>query len=151
MSIPQYRQDLMRIKYLISLCEQTEGEVQGHLSKHICVLASGMIENTVRECLTRFAYKRSEFNVQRYVESSLEGFQNPKWENITKLIGRFDEEWPEQLFQKIGEPAKDAINSVVANRHNIAHGRQGGPSLAVMKNYFKEIERFLNALEDLTQ
>lgn len=147
MSIPQYKQDLMRLQHLLELADTSDSQVTGLLSNYICILTSGLLEVAVRGCLANFSKVRSEQRVFQFVESELEDFLNPKWEKIQNLLSSFDPAWPPAIEAEIGDEGKDAINSVVNNRHNFAHGRPGSLSLGAMKRYFKQIEKFIGVLE----
>ena len=53
----------------------------------------------------------------------------------------------ETAFENIvSDEEKDAINSVVANRHLIAHGRNVGVSHVNVKAWYKNIKRFVQKI-----
>lgn len=149
MSIPQYKRDIMRIKDLIEIASTSENQVSGFLSNYICIVTSGLIEVAVRGRLSDFTDIRSEGRISSYVQRRLEDFVNPKWEKIENLLKAFDSSWPEEIEARIGEEGIEAINSVVNNRNNFAHGRTGSLSLGVMQGYFRHIEKFISALEEV--
>ena len=105
---------------------------------------------SVRPADSRSCFIWGEFvrgSTHKLVESELEDFINPKWDRIQNLLASFDSTWPEKVGTEIGDAGKDAINSVVNNRHNFAHGRPGSLSLGKMKQYFKQIEKLIEVLE----
>jgi hypothetical protein len=111
-------------------------EMLSHWAKYLCVLTSGFIENAVRHYLSEFASQKSHPFVSNYVTDALNGFQNPNMERILTIIGAFSIDWRKQLEEYVEGERKDAINSIVANRHNIAHGKSVGLTFVRMKKFF---------------
>jgi hypothetical protein len=57
--------------------------------------------------------------------------------NICSLTREFNATWADQLESDTEGELKDAVDSVVANRHLIAHGRDVGISYVRMKGYYE--------------
>jgi hypothetical protein len=57
--------------------------------------------------------------------------------NICSLTREFNATWADQLESDTEGELKDAVDSVVANRHLIAHGRDVGTSYVRMKEYYE--------------
>jgi hypothetical protein len=79
------------------------------------------------------------------VDSQLAWFQNPKIDKINQLLHEFDP----SIAAKIGtldDATKNAVDSVVNNRHQIAHGRDVGIGAVTIKNYYIEVKRFVEFL-----
>jgi hypothetical protein len=112
------------------------------MARYICVLASGFLEDIVRARLSEFSRQsKPRKEIDSYVEQSVDRFQNPKLEHILELAGRFNTSWRSHLDQ-LDESVKDAINSIVANRHLIAHGRQSGVSLERILQWVDRAKEF---------
>jgi hypothetical protein len=86
------------------------------------VLVSGFLENSVRITLAEYARKRADSSVADFVESRLRQFQNPKMGTILDLAGGFSQEWRRQLEIDTNRRLGESVNSIVGNRHKIAHG-----------------------------
>jgi hypothetical protein len=128
-----------RLDHLFKLVRalDSDPELQAHWACYLCVLASGLIETAVRASLADYARGAAAPAVARYVASCLEYFQNPKMEKIVGLIRSFDPNWASELVERTeGEP-KDAVDSIVANRNNISHGRSVSISFAQMTKYYQ--------------
>jgi len=122
-------------------------EAQSEWAKYLCILTSGYIEKSIKEIYTKYAIDKSEPKVANYIKSSLMGFQNPNVEKIGQLANKFCPEWGKFIREEIESELIDAINSVVANRHNIAHGRNVDLTFAMMKTYYKNVQIFLDQIE----
>ncbi len=122
-------------------------EFHAHWSRYLCVLISGFIENAMRILLTEYSKNKSHPNVSNYVSKQIKGITNLNNEKILQLLGSFDSEWRNVIEQKITDAQKDAIDSIVANRHNIVHGRSVGITVPRVKNYYLCILAIINTIE----
>ncbi len=69
--------------------------------------------------------------------------------NILQLTGLFSLEWKDNLETATEGELADAINSIVSNRHNLAHGRDVGVSLVYMKSWYEKATKVIKLIEDL--
>jgi len=111
-------------------------EFYAHWSRYLCVLISGFIENAMRILLTEYSKSKSHPNVSNYVSKQIKRITNLNIEKILQLLGSFDSEWRNVVEQNITDAQKDAIDSIIANRHNIVHGRSVGITIHRVKNYY---------------
>jgi len=122
-------------------------EVQADYAKYVCVLVSGLIEKAAYLCLLDCAQRTSSPRIQRYVESNLSWFQNAKASKLVELFAQFDSLWATQLEAFLVDEKKDAVDSIVTNRHRIAHGEQvGGLSIGRMKDYYKAVKAVIEEM-----
>jgi hypothetical protein len=127
-----------------------EAEILAHWARYLCILTSGLIEKSLVELLTEYIAKGSSPPIAGYAISKLEQLQNPKTQKIIDLLGAFKDEW-RIAFQKFAEESgrKEAIDSVMANRHQIAHGEDSGVTIARVREYFDKCEEVLEHIEAL--
>lgn len=147
---PQVVSHKARIEMLIRTAKTLDpfGELQAHLTKYICVLTSGLLEVAVRSTLTTYASKKGAPRLVRYIERDLAQFQNPKMNKILDLIRKFDVTWADELRSATEGELKDAVDSVVANRHQIAHGSNVGMSITQVEDYYRRIARVIDLIAD---
>jgi hypothetical protein len=128
--------------------ERTDNEVKSCLAKYLCVVVSGFLETSIRDIYSDYAENKSHENVTSFVTISLKSFQSPKMGNILLLTEAFSGDWKLELEKKsIGE-IKDSIDSLVDNRHHIAHGRDVGITYDSIKKYYKNTVKLLKLIED---
>jgi RiboL-PSP-HEPN len=123
----------------------TDAQAQSHWARYLCVLVSGYIETSVRETVSQYTRNRASPTVLNYVDSQLAWFQNPKIDKINQLLHAFDP----TIAAKIGaldDATRNAVDSVVNNRHQIAHGRDLGIGAVTIKNYYTEVKKFVEFL-----
>lgn len=137
---------------LDSLFDRIEGfhgdmELQAHWARYLCVLCSGYLEEAVRTIYGTHVRSHTHSHVANYVETTLQGFQNPNMEKILKLTGAFKPEWRRKLESETEGELKDAVDSIVANRHLIAHGRNVGLTYATVKSYYTRAKKVISLIE----
>jgi len=127
-------------------------ELVSHLSRYLCILTSGWIEQSVRHVLDVFVRNHGgDVRVRSFAESRVQEFQNATSGKIIMLVGEFSEAWRQRLELELGShpEIKDAVDSVVAARHQIAHGQSTGISFVVIQDYYKRVSRFIELLESV--
>jgi hypothetical protein len=124
-------------------------EVQSDFAKYFCVLVSGFLENALIALVLDVAQKRSAPEIALFVERQLDHWTNPTCGKITHLFGNFSSDWRTAVEEYLVDERKDAVNSLVALRHKIAHGESVGTSLAQVKNYYSAALEVINFVADL--
>jgi hypothetical protein len=116
---------------------QHDPELQAHWAKYLCVLCSGYLETSVRTILKNHVRATAAPHVADFVDGKLDEFQNPKMQKILELCGTFKGQWRESLGMQVEGRLKDAVDSIVANKNNIAHGRDVGLTYVAVREYFQ--------------
>lgn len=113
-------------------------ELQASLARYVCVLASSYLEAAFRELVLSYTRTRASDPVRAYVDSTLVAFRDPNMEKILHLVGRFDPDYRRSLETQAAGRPKDSVDSIAANRNNIAHGRRSGISLGQVRGYYDD-------------
>jgi hypothetical protein len=121
-----------------------ESEILSHWARYLCVLTSGLLEHSMRAMLSEYVEKRAHPTVARYVQQHLDRVTNLNEENLGQLLGRFSGQWRLDFDTVLTDEQKDAIESIVANRNAIAHGRQVGITLSRMRAYYQRVTEVLD-------
>ena len=146
-SISQQKQ---RLDYLFSVARQLpDPEMQSHWSRYLCVLVSGFLENSVEACLSEYTTKVCNEIVSNFVSSKLRGFQNPKMGAILEIVGSFNSEWRTELEKSTAGQLSDSVNSIVSNRHKIAHGDSVSISMSTLSSYYQDAVRVVGCLQQI--
>jgi len=145
----ELNRQIQYIKGLIkSTTESTNSnlELQGHWGKYLCVLAAGFLENAISEIYIELAKKSSSPHVASFTQKTLLKINNPKSEKFVATAYAFKKEWGQELNKYFEDNPKtrDAINSIMANRHLIAHGKTATISVTRLKEY---LDGSIDALE----
>jgi hypothetical protein len=147
--IPEYRRQLDRLSHCLSRVgrDGLDAFYQSELAKLYCVELSGLLENLIRESISNFCKLKSHPSVARHVLASADRFTNPDTRKILSVVRTFDPDWETKLIAFWEGEIKDAVGSVVGNRHLIAHGRASNVSLARVADWQKSIGRLCDFFE----
>jgi len=126
---------------------RSDSELQSQLARFLCVLSSGLIEQAVIHTLSAYSEKRSHPNVSRYVSARVSKLRNAKFEDVLIILSHFSPSWRDHFEANTPSEVKDAIDSIVNNRNQIAHGAQTGISLATFVEYYKQVKLFIADLD----
>lgn len=112
-------------------------EMRSSLARYACVLTSGYLEESIRSVIGAWCRDKSHPNIHTYVGRQLDWFLNPRCGKILDLLSHFSKVWHDDFLALLSDEEKAAIDSVVNNRNQIAHGRNVGLSPEPMTRYFK--------------
>jgi hypothetical protein len=122
-------------------------EVQSHWSRYLCVLVSGFIENSVELCLSEYSKKVANAHVSNFVSAKLRNFQNPRMGAILELFGAFNPDWRARIESETQGQLADSVNSIVGNRHKIAHGDSVALSMSSLTAYYQDAASVIDILQ----
>lgn len=125
-------------------------ELQADLARYACVLVAGYVEQSVKSIFGEFVRVRASPEVYRYAERRLARVRNPNATDLISLAGDFNPEWRESLNAVLQDERKAALDSVVANRNGIAHGRSVGIGLAQISAHHRYAKKVMKELAQLT-
>lgn len=147
---PDVSQAKQRLDVVFGLARQLpdDPEVLSHWARYLCVLVSGFLEISVRAIYGRYSRGKAAPIVANYVEAQLNGFQNPNMGKILDLAGSFNADWRVELDAASAGAPKEAVDSIVANRHSIAHGQNVGISLVRIKEYYEDAFEILELIDE---
>ncbi|NJN28743.1 MAG: hypothetical protein HC819_23560 [Cyclobacteriaceae bacterium] len=140
-----------RISKLIEKTKQFEpdDELRSHLTKYICVLCSGFIENSVYHAFCDIADRSCAPSVVlTYSKAQLYKIQNANAEKIRDLTKSFNPEWHDGIRNYLQTDNRgSAINYILKDRHNIAHGRDSEITIGKLEEYLKKTVEVIVYLE----
>lgn len=127
----------------------SDEEEKALLSKFLCVRASGFIENSIRNLIGEFMLGTSPRQIQSYVNKETKYITNLRYDKLLEILNSLDRNWKETFESKITDEQKAALNSIVSNRNNIAHGENDAISYGLMKKYYERIKEVVDILKDI--
>lgn len=117
-------------------------ETQAHWAKYLCVLSAGFLENALHAIYINYCSSGANPKVARFTGRELARVQNPKTVKFLEIAQAFSPAWQSELKTFVEDAGrKDAIDSIMSNRHRIAHGKDTDISLVRVRDYLgKSIE-----------
>ncbi|MBA3017259.1 hypothetical protein KKG29_05755 [Patescibacteria group bacterium] len=124
-------------------------ELQADFAKYLCILVSGYLEKSISQCTLIYANRSGTPQLERFIEKSTRRFTNANSEKILSLLGSFDPQWRSQLEVFLVDEKKDAVDSVVDLRNNIAHGKSPGITFHRIQNYFEDVIKVVDRIGEI--
>lgn len=128
--------------------DEADLQMRSDFARYLCVLVSGYVEKSIQELAHHWTRRSAAPSATSYVGRELSFFQNAKSEAILTLVGSFDPIWRKRLESDYSDELQ-AVNSVVGNRHQIAHGGTASVSYAWVKEYYDRVQRLIDVLQDM--
>jgi hypothetical protein len=126
-------------------------ELQSHWARYTCVVMSGFLEDSIKIVLSRYAEERSPRTVADYVSAQLYFFQNANTDEIGRLLKKFSAEWNKEFQAFLSEERKAAVNSIVGNRHRVAHGQDCVVTIGQLKAWYPMASDVVDLIVKFTQ
>jgi hypothetical protein len=141
-------QNRNRLDHLFHQAKQfDDAELLAHWARYMCVLVSGFIETSVQTILREYTRNKSAPEIDHFVSQHLKDFQNAKMEKFLGLLSDFSPEIAARVRTTTEGDLKDAVDSVVQNRHQIAHGQPSGISLVTIRRYYEDVVKVIELIE----
>lgn len=118
-----------------------DDEIKSHYARYLCVLTSGYLEESVKIIIRAYVSQKTHPTISNYVDSSISNVTNLKTEKLSKFLNSFNSEWKDKFETTLTDEEKDSINSVVANRHQIAHGQNVSVSYVRVNDWYKNVKK----------
>jgi hypothetical protein len=128
---------------------QADLELLSDFARHLCVLVSGFLEQSVQELILEHVRNNASPKVQRYVESRIRSFTNANTQRLLDLLGSFDPDWRRDLEAYLVDARKDAVNSVIDLRNTISHGRYAGITMSRVGGYYDRVKEVVEHIAGL--
>lgn len=141
---------LQSLKALMKNAASTtqDPELLSHWARYFSVLAAGLLQNAITEVYTEYVTRTSSGPISNYARSRLATIQNPKADKFIEVARNFDAAWAAGLQSFLGdEGRKEAVDSIMNVRHQIAHGKDVGITYARISEYLKKAEDVIEFIE----
>ncbi len=124
-------------------------EIQAHWAKYICVLSAGFLENAISIIYISFVENAASKPVVNYTSKKLAKIQNPKTAKFLEVAKSFKEEWYEDLEAFVKDNGrKDAVDAIMKHRHQIAHGKDSGITISLLKDWLNKAKEVIKFIEN---
>ena len=146
--VHKHKQRLDNLFQQVENLPEDAPEIRAHWARYLCVLTCGFIEQSVRAVYTAYAAEVANPKVASYVAAHLERTPNPNMGVILQIAGQFSPEWKSELADKTEGRLKEVVNSIVANRHSIAHGHDVGITYVTISDYYRDAVKVIELIEE---
>lgn len=136
----QNREISRQIQQLHNLIQRTNeacgdnSEIQSHWAKYLCIMSAGLIENSLKEIYIDFANEKASKPIANFISSKISQIRNPKPDKFFDIAASFNPNWKDELQNYMQTDGRgDAIESIMNNRHLIAHGKSRDSRVTVVQ------------------
>ena len=134
----------------------TGGDIEliGHWGRYLCVLTAGFLENALRETYGEFVKRAASPQVAKFAMTKLDSIPNPKAGRFVETAENFNSIWAEGLKLFLDEDSRrrrNAIDSIMGNRHQIAHGKSTQISIGRIREYLPDCIDVVEFIESQLQ
>jgi len=114
-------------------------EMLSHWARYLCVLSAGFLENALQIIYSDFVNGSATESVQNYAISRLLLIHNPKTRRFIETARAFKKDWGNDLEIFVNkEGRREAIDSIMQNRHLIAHGQSSAITIVRVRDYLRK-------------
>lgn len=124
-----------------------DDEIQAYLSKLLCIRASGLLESSVKNLISEYVSGSSPKPIESFVSKSIKNLTNLRDEKLITSLRSFSDDWANELVKQITDEQRSALNSVITNRNNIAHGENDNITFTSMQMYYFKVKEVIEILK----
>ncbi len=132
--------------------DEIDVEVKAGFLSYLCVKTYVYVELSVQIILIE--YVKSATNdgpVGNFVNDQLRINRALKRSELLKLLGKFSQEWKQNLGEAMRGKLGDSLNSIVSIRNNISHGDDVDLSLIRLQDYYNDVQKVVELVHDVCE
>lgn len=143
----QYIIDLDNLKLKIDGVD--DDEIKSSLIKLFCVRVSGLLEVFLKTRISEYSNGKVPKEINRFLTSKFKDITNLKTSKLQEVLTAFSTEWAKKFTDYIekNEQIKTSLDSIIAQRHSIAHGQSSNLGEIVMNQYYDDIKQVVCFLD----
>jgi hypothetical protein len=132
-----------------AMAQTTDLSLQAAWARFFCVLVAGLLENAITEIYAEYVVRVAAPEAANYAVGRLTRIQNPNTEKFIETAHAFSHAWGTALRDFVDvNGRKEAIDSIMATRHQIVHGQNAGISYVRVTGYLEKALEVLEFIEN---
>ena len=147
MKTEQYIRDLDDLKKKIGKVD--DEEIKSKLIQLFCVRTSGLLEVFIKTRISEYSQGKVPKEINHFLTAKFKDITNLKTSKLQDVLGAFSSEWAEKFRTYIleNERVKTSLDSIIAQRHIIAHGQSSSIGAASMNQYYEDVTKVVRYLD----
>lgn len=141
--------DLDNLKEQIS--DVDDDEVKSSLVNLFCVRTAGLLEVFVKTRISEYSKNKVPKEISRFLSAKFKDITNLKSSKLKEILTSFSIEWGKNFDDYLAEheQQKSSLDSIIAQRHSIAHGQQSSLSPSSMSQYYDDVKELVKYLDSI--
>lgn len=120
-------------------------EIDSLLAQYLIVKIAGVYEEVLEDGIRQRVSRLNDQAITNLVTSLVHlYFRNPNYENLRQLMQKFGRNLVDQLQANSQSEEVDALNSIMTDRHAIAHGKDAKVTMADVVGYYERSKKIIN-------
>lgn len=135
-----YIKELENIKQKIK--ETVDDETRSYLIKLFCIRTSGLLEVFFKTRISEYFKTKVPNEISRFLTSKFKDITNLKTSKLVEVLSSFSTDWSEKFSSYIDEheQMKSSLDSIISQRHAIAHGQPSCINEKDMYQYYDDVK-----------
>ena len=146
-AVAEYVRKLDNIFVIAKGIDKDNDELRSHMAKYLCIRISGLMETFFKRKIANYLHGKAPKPVENYVNNMFKTFSSVNTNKIAKTIGGFSNDWERDFCEIITEKQRASLDAIIANRHNLAHGKDQGLTLKQIEEHYNEIKKVMEIVE----
>jgi hypothetical protein len=114
-----------------------QADLRRHWIQYLVVRIAGFLETSVSFIYNEYAADKASRRIRSFVSYRLEKPGNLRMDRVAKLVKEFGDDWYSELTEHADiDQIEAAVNSIVSNRNNVAHGEDISVGIVQLRSYF---------------
>lgn len=145
----QYIRDLDSLKTKAE--SEDDEEVKSYLVKLLCVRTAGLLEVFLKTRISEYSKGKVPTEINRFLTSKFKDITNLKSSKFEDVLTSFSVDWADKFRDYLDdhEQEKISLDSVIAQRHNIAHGQPSNIGSTSMAQYYNDVKSIVVYLDTI--
>lgn len=139
----QYIRDLDNLKRKIE--EIDDEETKSSLLNLLCIRTAGLLEVFLKTRISEYSKGKVPTEVNRFLTLKFRDITNLKASKFADVLTSFSAVWADKFTKYLEEheQEKNSLDSVIAQRNNIAHGRLSNIGYVSMNQYYEDVKHIV--------
>lgn len=149
MKTQQYIRDLDSLKSIINKVE--DDEVKSLLVKLFCVRTAGLLEVFIKTRISEYSRGRVPQEINRFLTAKFKDITSLKSKKLEEVLRLFSNDWADSFEAYLidHDQKKTSLDSMIAQRHSIAHGQPSSISASIMSQYYDDVKDIVCHLDTI--
>ncbi len=145
----QYIRELNDLKSIINGID--DEEIKSSLLKLFCVRVSGLVEVFLKTRISEYSRGKVPNEINHFLTAKFKDITNLKTSKLKDILSSFSQNWADRFtsFVDEHEQTKISLDSIIAQRHNIAHGQPSTLNQSSMNQYYDDILKIIRYLDTI--
>lgn len=141
------------IRDLDNLIRKIDGvdddEIKSSLIQLLCIRVSGLLEVFLKTRISEYSKGKVPKEINHFLTAKFKDITNLKTSKLQDVLTAFSPEWAERFTEYIddNEQKKTSLDSIIAQRHHIAHGHPSNLGATMMYQYYDDIKQIVCFLD----